>query len=88
MAVKGTTFAPTERMNEDDTMEAFREAAYKFIFSAKKLQAKYGDPSWGYYADTIECMRDAGKRLTNMRSMSKFDTMKALDLKTTPYKPS
>lgn len=84
MTINGSCFAPTEIMSEKDTMEAIRYGCSKFAFSMRKVAKQFDDPSWIYYAETAECLKDAGMYLNNMKSMSRLETAMAISLKQNP----
>lgn len=84
MTIPGSVFAPTELMNEQETMEIFCECSSKFAFSIRKLAKIWNRFELTYFAETAECMKGAGVRLNNMKSMSKLETLMACSLKSNP----
>lgn len=85
--MKGSVLKPTEVMNERETMEAFIEGAKKAASAARELAKECDDPSWETVAATLDAMMDGGKKLANMRAMSRLETMMAANIKSKPYQP-
>lgn len=86
--INGSVVKPTEVMSERDTMNAFIDGAKKASYAARELAKECADPSWFTVATTLEAMLDGGKKLADMKSMSRLETLMAANMKTAPYKPS
>lgn len=83
MTVRGSVFAPTE-MTERETMEAIREGLLKSASAAREFAVACGDPQWDDVAQTLDAFRHGIKQLADMRSMSRFETLMAANLKSNP----
>lgn len=84
MTIRGSVFAPTETMNERETMESIREGLSKSTSAARELAKKCHNPEWNDVADTLDAFRDGIKQLADMRAMSRFETLMACSLKANP----
>ena len=86
--INGSVIKPTEVMNDRETMQAFIDGAKKAASAARELAVACDDPSWETVAATLDSMRIGGKKLADMKAMSRFETLMAANLKSTPFKPS
>lgn len=82
--VNGSVVKPTEVMSERDTMEAFLDGADKSIGAARELLKETGNPDWESVIANLQAMRDGGKKLADMKAMSRFETLMAAELKANP----
>lgn len=88
MTINGSVYAPTELMTEGETMESFCDGLSMCASAARELATECQNPEWADIANTLDAMKDGGKKLLNMKAMSRLETLMATNLKTTPYKPS
>ena len=84
MTVRGSVFAPTETMNERETMESIRDGLTKAASAARELAVSCGDSEWSDVAQTLDAFRHGIKQLADMRSMSRFETLMACSMKANP----
>lgn len=82
--VNGSVVAPTEMMSERDSINAFIDGARMAISAAKEIAEEHKSSEWMTVAETLEAMRQGGKKLSEMRSMSRFETLMAASLKSNP----
>ncbi len=88
MTIKGSVTRPTEVMNESDTINAFVDGAKKAACAARELANELDSVEWGNMAVVLESMREGGKKLYDMKAMSRFETLMAANMKAAPYKPN
>lgn len=86
--MKGSVTRPTEVMTEKDTIDSFCEGAKKAQLAALELAKECDNPEWATVALTLEAMAVGGKKLYNMKAMSRFETLMAANMKSAPYKPN
>ena len=84
MTIQGSVFAPTETMSERDTMESIRDGLMKSASAAREFARATQDTQWLDVADTLDAFRQGIKQLADMRSMSRFETLMAENLKSNP----
>lgn len=84
MTVKGSVFAPTETMTERDTMESIRDGLLKAASAARELAKELQNHEWEDVAVTLDAFNHGIKQLADMRSMSRFETLMAANLKSNP----
>ncbi len=84
MTINGSVYAPTELMNEKETMEALRDGLAKSASAAREIAADSLNPEWSDIAQTLDAFRSGVTQLANMRSMSRFETLMAANLKQNP----
>jgi hypothetical protein len=82
--INGSVVAPAEVMSERDSMNAFIDGAAKAISAAKELAKATKNPEWINVAETLEAMRIGCRKLFDMKSMSRFETLMAASLKANP----
>lgn len=69
-------------MNERESIEAFVEGAKKAASAARELASEFTDPEWTSTADMLDAMRVNGVKLSQMKSMSRLETLMAANMKT------
>lgn len=84
--MKGSVTRPTGIMTERESIDAFADGTRKCASAAKELAKICEDPEWATVATTFECMRENGITLSRMKSMSRIETLQALNLKSKPFK--
>lgn len=77
-------FAPSELMSEKDTMESIREGLKKSASCAREMAVTCEDKAWSDIAKTLDAFRQGIKQLSDMRAMSRFETLMATSLKQNP----
>jgi len=88
MSIIGSVKKPEDTMNERETMEAFVDGAKKAASAAKELAKACDSPEWENVVTTLNALRDGGRQLANMRSMSRLETLMAANMKTAPFLPN
>lgn len=84
MTIKGSMFAPSETMSERDTMESICDGLLKSSSAAREMAVACEDKAWDGIAETLDVFRHGIKRLADMRSMSRFETLMATSMKENP----
>lgn len=74
-------------MDERQTMEAFIDGCSKCASAARELATECQNPEWAIVAETLDAMCDGGKKLADMKAMSRFETAMATNMKAAAYKP-
>jgi hypothetical protein len=82
--IKGSVTRHTGEMSERDSMEAFVEGAKKAASAAKELAKACNSVEWENVVTTLNALRDGGRQLANMRSMSRLETLMAANIKANP----
>lgn len=75
-------------MTERESMEAFVEGAKKCASAARELAVACSDPEWEETAGMLDAMRVNGVKLSQMKSMSRLETLMAANMKTAKYRPN
>ena len=52
--------------------------------AARELAKECTNPEWDAIAETLDAMRIGGKKLANMKAMSRLETLMAASLKANP----
>lgn len=84
MSIIGSVKKPDDVMSERETMEAFVDGSKKAASAAKELAIACSNPEWDTVVHTLNAMRDGGRQLANMRSMSRLETLMAANIKANP----
>ena len=74
-------------MTERESIEAFTDAAKKTAYHAREMATILEDPGWEEMAQMLEALGVNGKKLSQMKSMTRMETLMAANLKATPYNP-
>lgn len=73
--------ATVTKMSEYESIEAMCEGLKKSAYHAREIAAKTEDKGWLQIAELLDGMRTNGYKLSRMKSMTRQETMLALDLK-------
>ena len=73
-------------MSERETLEAFSEGAKKAASAARELAKETQNSAWLDTANVLESICQGGLQLSNMRSMSRLETLMAANIKADPKK--
>ena len=84
MSIIGSVKPPEDSMSERETMEAFVDGAKKAASAAKELAKACDSVEWENVVTTLNALRDGGRQLANMRSMSRLETLMAANIKANP----
>lgn len=87
MTIIGSVKPPTETMSEKDTIRAFSDGARKACYAARELANELNSAEWLNVAMTLEAMEDGGRKLYDMKQMSRFETLMAANMKASQYNP-
>lgn len=80
--VEGSVTRTTGVMSENESMEAFIDGAKKASSAAREMAVEYTDPEWHDTAAMLDAMRVNGVKLSQMKSMTRFETAMAMQMKT------
>jgi hypothetical protein len=82
--INGSVVRPTIFMSEKDSIDAFVDGAKRAISAAKELAKKRNEPEWITIAETLNAMAHGGKKLSEMKAISRFENLMACSLKANP----
>jgi hypothetical protein len=82
--MKGSVTRPIGGMTERESLEAFCEGAKKAASAARELAMECQDAHWEGYAVLLDSLRQGGMQLSEMRSMSRLETLMAASIKANP----
>ena len=86
--INGSVKPPTELMSEKETIEAFCDGAKRASMAAKELAKELDSIEWSNIVSTLEAMAIGGRQLYEAKSMSRFETLMAANMKAAPYNPN
>lgn len=79
--VQGSVTRHQGAMNERETIEAFIEGAKKASSAAREMADAFDDNEWEQTACMLDGMRINGVKLSQMRGMSRLETLMAANIK-------
>lgn len=79
--VQGSVTRHQGTMNERESIEAFIEGAKKAASAAREMASVFSDPEWEQTAMMLDAMRINGVKLSEMKSMSRLETLMAANIK-------
>ncbi len=74
----------SNEITEADSIRFFCDGLNKSVSAAKEMASYAQDPSWLEIGTMLNEMRISGLKLSRMRSMSRIETLQALNLKSNP----
>jgi hypothetical protein len=85
--VQGSVTRHQGAMTERESIEAFVEGAKKAASCAREMAAEFDDKDWEDTARMLDGMRVNGVKLSQMRGMSRLETMMAANIKQQKFIP-
>jgi hypothetical protein len=85
--VEGSVKRCTETMSERESLEAFVEGAKKSASAARELAKLCANGDWSNLAEVLDAMRVNGVKLSQMKSMSRVETLMAANIKQQKFLP-
>jgi hypothetical protein len=79
--IRGSVVRPTEIMSEQDSVNAFIDGAKMAASAARELAKETGAPEWHDNAAFLEQMGVNGKKLSQMKAMTRLENAMAAQLK-------
>jgi len=85
--IEGSVKRSTETMSERESLEAFIEGAKKAASAARELGKESNNSDWRNLSDLLDGMRINGEKLSQMKSMSRLETLMAANIKSQKFIP-
>lgn len=85
--VQGSVTRHQGEMTERESIEAFIEGAKKAASSAREMAITFDDKEWEDTARMLDGMRVNGVQLSQMRGMSRLETLMAAEIKQKRFIP-
>ena len=85
--IQGSVARHQGAMSERESIEAFIEGAKKASSAAREMAAAFNDKEWEDTATMLDGMRINGVKLSQMRGMSRLETLMAAEIKQKKFIP-
>jgi len=85
--VQGSVTRHQGEMSERESIEAFIEGAKKASSAAREMAGVFDDKEWEDTALMLDGIRVNGVKLSQMRSMSRLETLMAAEIKQKKFIP-
>lgn len=84
MTINGSVTRTTGTMSERESLRAFCDGAKKSASAVRELAKELDNSEWIKTAEMLDAMRLTGIKLTEMKSMSRLETLMAANIKSDP----